>query len=138
MNSIMKGWKYRSRELLKTYFCHQSNIKKVNRLHIKFSLAPKPDTSMQRCFYVLFQNQWSFFFKEYLHPQVGISKMVNKHTVDYQPSPLGLTSNIHPLIFLWTLEGFISPFTLMTKISKAQKKISLIKIFKMYCQEMWF
>ena len=64
--------------------------------------------------------------------------MVNKHTVDYQPSPLGLTSNIHPLIFLWALEGFISPFTLMTKISKAQKKISLIKIFKMYCQEMWF
>ena len=35
--------------------------------------------------------------------------MVNKHTVDYHPSPLQLTSKIHPLTFLWTPEGFISP-----------------------------
>ena len=35
--------------------------------------------------------------------------MVNKHTVDYHPSPSQLTSRIHPLIFLWTPKGFVSP-----------------------------
>ena len=35
--------------------------------------------------------------------------MVNKHTVDYHPSPSELTSRIHPLIFLWTLKKFLSP-----------------------------
>ena len=42
-----------------------------------------------------------------LNPQVRINKMVNKHTVDYHPSPSELTSRIHPVIFLWTLKGFI-------------------------------
>ena len=42
------------------------------------------------------------FLKEYLNPQLRINKMVNKHTVDYHPSRLPLTSRIHPLIFLWT------------------------------------
>ena len=49
------------------------------------------------------------FLEEYLNPQLRINKMVNKHTVDYHPSPLPLTSRIHPLIFLWTPKGFISP-----------------------------
>ena len=35
--------------------------------------------------------------------------MVNKHNVDYHPSSSELTSRIHPLIFLWTPKGFISP-----------------------------
>ena len=35
--------------------------------------------------------------------------MVNKHTANYHPSPLPLTLWIHPLIFLWTPKGFISP-----------------------------
>ena len=35
--------------------------------------------------------------------------MVNKHTADYRPSHSQLTSRIHPLIFLWTSEGFIFP-----------------------------
>ena len=39
----------------------------------------------------------------------GINKMVNEHTVDYHPSPSKLTSRVHPLIFLWTPTGFISP-----------------------------
>ena len=43
--------------------------------------------------------------ENYLNPQDRINKMVNKHTVDYHP----LTSRIHPLIFLWTPKGFISP-----------------------------
>ena len=34
--------------------------------------------------------------------------MVNKHTVDYHPSPLPLTSRIRPLISLWTPKGFVS------------------------------
>ena len=35
--------------------------------------------------------------------------MVNKHTVDYHPSSSQLISRIHPLIFLWTPKGHISP-----------------------------
>ena len=27
------------------------------------------------------------FFKEYLHPQISISKMVSERIVDYYPSP---------------------------------------------------
>ena len=38
-----------------------------------------------------------------------INKIVNKHTVDYHPSPSQLISRIHTLIFLWTPKGFISP-----------------------------
>ena len=51
-----------------------------------------------------------FFSEDYLNSQVRIYKIVNKHTVDYHPSPSQSTSRIHPLIFLWTPpEGFISP-----------------------------
>ena len=35
--------------------------------------------------------------------------MVDKHTVDYQPSPSQLISRIHTPIFLWTPKGFIPP-----------------------------
>ena len=35
--------------------------------------------------------------------------MVIRHTPDYQPSPSQLISTIHPLIFLWTSKGFVSP-----------------------------
>ena len=44
-----------------------------------------------------------------LNPQFRINKIVNKKTVDYHPSPSKLTSRIHPLIFLLTPKGFISP-----------------------------
>ena len=36
--------------------------------------------------------------------------MVNEYTVDYYPSPSEFTSRIHPLTFLWTPKGFISPY----------------------------
>ena len=49
------------------------------------------------------------FSEYYLNSHVRIKKMVNKSTVDYHPSPSQLISKIHPLIFLWTLKGFISP-----------------------------
>ena len=42
-------------------------------------------------------------------PLFSENKMVNKHTVDYHPSSSQLISRIHPLIFLWTPKGFISP-----------------------------
>ena len=35
--------------------------------------------------------------------------MVKNYTIDYHPSPLQLLSRTHPLIFLWTPKGFISP-----------------------------
>ena len=50
------------------------------------------------------------FSENYFNPQVRINKMVNKHTVDYHPSPSQLISKIHALIFVWNPpEGFISP-----------------------------
>ena len=51
----------------------------------------------------------SIFSEECLNPHVWINKMVNGHTVDYHPIPSELISRIHPLIFLWTPQGFISP-----------------------------
>ena len=77
------------------------------------------NTSVQRCLYSQFQNQcphfllsclfWKLSFEIYLNRQGRISKMVNKHTLDYHPSPSQLTSRIHPRKFLWTPKGFISP-----------------------------
>ena len=81
LNSMMEGWKCRSRELLKTIFCHQ---KKQEGRHFL-------ETCM-KCF--------SDICMECLNPQVSISKMVNKHNVDYRPSPSELTSRIHSLMFL--------------------------------------
>ena len=107
----MNWWKYRSKELLKAIFYHQKSNKKADRLCMKFSSIS--NTSVQRCLYPLFQNPpifWCPLFSEnYLNPQVRINKMVNKHTVDYHPSPSRLISRIHPLIFLLTPKGFISP-----------------------------
>ena len=69
---------------------------------------------MQRCLYSIFQNQTPIFccplFSEnYLNSQVRINKLINKHTVDYHPSPSQLISRIQPPIFLWTPKGFIYP-----------------------------
>ena len=84
---------------------------------MKFSLTS--NTSVQRCLYPLFQNQcphfllsplfWKLSSQNYPNPKVRIKKMVNKHTVDYDPSPSRLPSRIYPLIFLWIPKGFITP-----------------------------
>ena len=63
---------------------------------------------------LLFQNQslifcCPLFSENYLNPQARINKIVNKHAVDYHPSPSQLISKIHTLIFLWKPKGFISP-----------------------------
>ena len=49
------------------------------------------------------------FSENYLNLQDRINKMVKNYTIDYHPSPLQLLSRTHPLIFLWTPKGFISP-----------------------------
>ena len=49
------------------------------------------------------------FSENYFNPKVRINKMVNKHTVNYHASTSQLITRIHPLIFLWTPKGFISP-----------------------------
>ena len=56
--------------------------------------------------------------------------MINKHTVDYHPSPSGLASRIHPLKFLWTPQVFISPDYLLNFFSDLYVPIWLGKIFK--------
>ena len=63
---------------------------------------------------LLFQNQspiscCPLFSENYLNPQAKINKTVNKHTVDYHPSPSELISRIQTLIFLRTPKGIISP-----------------------------
>ena len=79
---------------------------------MQFSSAS--NVSAKRCLYTLFQNQrpifcWTLFFEEYLNLQVRINKVLKKHAVDNHPSLSELTSRIHPLMFLWTPKGFMSP-----------------------------
>ena len=116
-NSIMNWWKCRPKVLLKAIFCHQKDNKKEDRLCMIFFF--NLNSSVQRCLYPLFRSQcphfmlsllfWKLSSENYLNSQVRINKMVNKHTVDYHPSPSQLISRIHTLIFLWTRKGFISP-----------------------------
>ena len=46
-----------------------------------------------------------FFSENYLNPQARINKMVNKHTVDYHPSPSELISRITPSYFYGLQRG---------------------------------
>ena len=43
------------------------------------------------------------FSENYFKPQVRINQMVNKHTVDYHPSPSQLISRIHSRIYFYGL-----------------------------------
>ena len=73
---------------------------------------------------------WPLFSENYLNPQVKINRMLNKHTVDYHPNPSQLTPRIHPLIFLWTFKGFISPKYLFNFFSNLYISQWLRKSFK--------
>ena len=58
-----------------------------------------------RCLKPLFQNKRShlhapLFFKEYFNLHVMINKMINEHSVDYDPKLPGLTLRMHTLLFL--------------------------------------
>ena len=73
LNSIMKGWKYRSRELLKAIFCHQKTIREQTGSALNF-LQP----SIQVCWgaYIPYFKIntpifcYLIFFEECLNPQV--------------------------------------------------------------------
>ena len=108
----MKGWKYRSRQLLKAIFCHQRNNKRADRLCMKFSSTS--NTSVQWCLYPPFQNQRPSFllpplFWRLYQPSSQDQKVVNEDTLDYHTSRSESTSKRHPLIFSWTSNWFISP-----------------------------
>ena len=68
-----------------------------------------------RCvIYPLFKNNLPIlclhlFSESHLNDQVRFSRMINKHNVNYHPSPSWLISRIHPIIFLRTPKGCISP-----------------------------
>ena len=72
----------------------------------------------------------SVFSENYLNPQVRINKMVNKHTVDYLPSPSQLISRKQPLIFLWTPKEFISPESFLNFFLNLYIPLWLRKNFK--------
>ena len=73
---------------------------------------------------------YPLFSENYLNTQVRINKMVNKFTVNYHPSPSQLISGIHPLIFLWTSKGFISPESFLNFFLKLHIPPWLQKSFK--------
>ena len=105
----MEGWKYRSRELLKDIFLPPKTIREQTGSAWNFLQA---SIQVYRDVYIPYFkiNACGFIsFEECLSPQVMINKMVNEHTIDCHPSPSEFTSRIHPLIFLWTPKGFISP-----------------------------
>ena len=81
--------KVQVKRVSKNFFCHQKNNKKAGRL---FQINSP-------IFYC------PLFFEEYFKPQARINKMVNEHTVGYNPIPSELTSRIHLLIFLWNPKG---------------------------------
>ena len=64
-------------------------------------------------------------------PQVEINKILNQHSVYYHPSLSELTSRMHPLIFLWTCKGFISPEYFLKFFSNLYIQPWLRKIFKL-------
>ena len=58
--------------------------------------------------------------------------MVNEHTVDYLPSPFGLTSKILPLIFLQIGQGCISPQHFIQFSLKFIKLAMVMEISQIY------
>ena len=80
LNSIMEGWKYRSRKLLKAIFCYKKKEEEEeeSRLFLKICMKLFSDICM-KC----------------LNPQVRINKMINEYTVHYQPSHISMDSYRH-------------------------------------------
>ena len=86
---------------------------------------------------LLFASQFPIFFcplfsENYLNPKARIKKIVNKHTVDYHPSPSQLISRIHTLILLQTLKGFISPRIFLDFFPKPVYSTMVMKKFQIY------
>ena len=102
-NSIIMGWKYRSRELLKTtLFCLWKNNQKGGWLFMKFLRSSIQACSS--CINLLFQKQCINILLPPLLQRISQSpgqdqKNSNELCDDYHLSPSGLTSSIHPSIF---------------------------------------
>ena len=80
----------------------------------KKGIRPWTNASVQMCLYPLFQTQSYHFLLPHLfwklsQPSGKDQQNGTQNTVDYHPSPSQLISRIHPLIFLWTHNGFVSP-----------------------------
>ena len=93
------------------------------------------DPIFSSTFSALFQNQspifcCPLFSVSYLNPQARINKMVNKHTVNYHPSPSQLISRIHTVMFPWTPKGFISPESFLNFFLNPYIPVWLRKSFK--------
>ena len=100
-----------STKLQKMHFFGQFKDRNSERKHESQTNDPIFSSTFSA---LLFQNQSPIFccplFSEnYLNRKARINKMVNKHTVNYHPSPSQLISRIHTLIFSWNCEGFTSP-----------------------------
>ena len=102
-NSIIKGYKYRSREFLKAFlslsFSHQKTTKSRQALNEIFfnpqcKCAEVPLSAISKSM-PPFSVAPLFF--EYINSQVRINKMIKKHTVDYHPGPsvLNFPSNLY-------------------------------------------
>ena len=135
LNSIMDGWKYELRELLKVIFLSPKN-KRADLLCMKFSLTFNTVCRGAYIFYFKINAPifcCFIFFEECLNSQVRINKMVNKYTVDYHPSPSELTSRMHSLIFLCTPKRFLFPEYPLIFFSNRYIPPWLQKIFKFMC-----
>ena len=85
----------------KSYFLWQKSNKKADRFCMKFLQPPVPVWGGTYIPYFKINAPvfcCPLFSENYLIPLVRINKMVNKDTVDYQPSSSQLTLKIHPLM----------------------------------------
>ena len=96
-----QGMKGQVKRAFNSYFlCYKKTSKNSRPLH-------PPIQVYSRCLSSLFQYQRFLMLppSEHLNTQVRINKRVNSV---YHPSPTRFTSRIHPLIFLYTPQGFKS------------------------------
>ena len=72
------------------------------------------------------------FSENYLNSKDRINQVVNKHTVDYHPSPSQLISRILPLIFRLTPTGLIFPESLLIFFLKPVYSTMVADKFQIY------
>ena len=112
-NSLIKGWKCRSRKFFKAIFCHQRNNKKAGRLSMKFFSI---SVQVHRGAYIPYFKINApilccpLFFEKYRNPQVKINKVINKDTeiTTLQYSFRINLKDTFSHIFMDSLEGCLS------------------------------
>ena len=135
LNSVMLEWKYKSRELLKAIFLSPKNNKKADRFCMKCS--SNFNTSVQRCLYILFENQHfhcllPYLFRRISQPSGQDLQDANRTYSQLPPSHTEFTSGIHTLISLWTPRGFMSPEYFSTFFSNLYIPRWLKKMFQIH------